>query len=297
MLRRSLLPARSSAMALAACAAFLVFAPTSDRAHAGGVHAQFSPYRPADLPMVANDTTPDGPPADAPAGSGGPQALGGDASAGGPAEAPGANLQPGALTPEGLGKMPDLAAGKPAGGAPGRSGADAGAGAGAAQAKRDTDVSGDAIARLKTAAKGRQREPHPLAAALPGMDVIVCEAGCPSAGEQPQVSYAQPTTSAGGKPAGEMQPASGDAVAGEAARSMINCMAGCYDTPRSYRSAFATMDTTTAGGWSTTVVPTNAGKGSGSGNWMRRIDASRGEPQGRVSAYGRMPKARSTPNH
>jgi hypothetical protein len=114
---------------------------------------------------------------------------------------------------------------------------------------------------------------HSLAEAHPGMDVVVCEAGCPSANEQPFVAYAQPTTKAEVKSSGAMTPtAASDATA--AANQMIRCEGGCYDTPKAYRSAQMTGEAGT-GSWLPAVVPAGSGPAKGSGEWMRRIDATR----------------------
>lgn len=111
--------------------------------------------------------------------------------------------------------------------------------------------------------------PHPLAAAHPGMDVTVCEAGC--TGDRVEIVYMQPTTQ---KPAEQADaaatPAQGDGTS--AAKTMdIVCTGGCYDTPRVIRAAGTVAGR--GGDWISSVTPTSA-TGSGSGAWMKRIDAA-----------------------
>lgn len=72
--------------------------------------------------------------------------------------------------------------------------------------------------------------PHPLAAALPGYDVVVCEGGCADDREA-EIVYKQRTTVPKVVTEGEMVPTS---ASGVAARPIIGCVAGCYDTPKSY---------------------------------------------------------------
>lgn len=112
------------------------------------------------------------------------------------------------------------------------------------------------------------KEPHPLAAPHKGMDVTVCEAGC--ANEKQQVVYSQPTTATKDAGTSEMQPSSSNSAAATA-KDMIVCMGGCYDTPKSYASTLvAAAPSEVVKG---SLKPTNAR----SGDWMRRIDKSRGE--------------------
>lgn len=113
----------------------------------------------------------------------------------------------------------------------------------------------------------KQKEPHPLAAPHKGMDVVVCEAGCEN--EKQQVVYVQPTTASRDTVASEMQPNSSNGAAA-AAKDAIICMGGCYDTPKSYASTLASA--TPAAQVNSSLKPTSAR----SGDWMRRIDNSRG---------------------
>lgn len=115
---------------------------------------------------------------------------------------------------------------------------------------------------------------HPLAAAHPGMDVVVCEGGCTNAKEAPEAVYVQPTTASTVTTVSEVKPTSSQVSAQDPMKDMIICLGGCYDTPKIYRSPMAVADVV-ATGWTATVVPLNAQPaGTGSGAWMRRIDAN-----------------------
>lgn len=120
--------------------------------------------------------------------------------------------------------------------------------------------------------------PHPLAAAHPGMDVVVCEGGCNDV--PAEIVYMQPTT---------FKPKTAEEKAAEKAGKSLTdskdivCVGGCYDTPRLYAGADPRgMVASPLGEWMTTVTPTSATpvKPGGSGEWMRRIDDTRvPEPQ------------------
>lgn len=119
-----------------------------------------------------------------------------------------------------------------------------------------------------------ERAPHPLAAGHTGMDVTVCEAGCSNKMEQPYVAYQQVTTRKVVENVGEMKPAASGGAASDASKDLVVCLGGCYDTPRVYSTPLAKV-TTSEGEWKASVTPTSAdGKASGSGEWMRRIDAT-----------------------
>lgn len=131
---------------------------------------------------------------------------------------------------------------------------------------------------IKTEDGAVHAPPHPLAAAHPGMDVVVCEGGC---NEVPaEIVYMQPTT---------FKPKTAEEKAAEkAGKSLTNtrdivCVGGCYDTPRQYAGADPRgMVASPLGEWMTTVTPTSATpvKPGGSGEWMRKIDDTRvPEPQ------------------
>jgi len=121
--------------------------------------------------------------------------------------------------------------------------------------------------------------PHPLAAAHPGMDVVVCEAGC--SGDQAEIVYMQSTTyepadadaASTGK---DGPPAAATNSVAKGKGTEIVCIGGCYDTPRLYAAARTSpgfVDSASSD-WISTVTPTSAA-GSGSGAWMKRIDAVR----------------------
>lgn len=114
----------------------------------------------------------------------------------------------------------------------------------------------------------RLKEPHPLAAPHKGMDVTVCEAGCTN--EKQQIVYVQPTTASKEVATSEMKPNSSSGAAA-ASKDAIICMGGCYDTPKSYASSLASAAPTAQ--IESSVKPTSAR----SGDWMRRIDKSRGD--------------------
>lgn len=150
------------------------------------------------------------------------------------------------------------------------------------QPKTADQKSPSAAARPSVAAEKNNSDmktnKHPIAAAQPGMDVIVCEAGCINKSETPQAVYVQPTT-ARDKTAivGELEPAStAQTAAPDSMKDMIVCLGGCYDTPKVYRSTLSAPEAV-VGSWQATVVPTTAKPDrDGSGDWMRRIDDSRG---------------------
>ncbi|MCB1520474.1 MAG: hypothetical protein KDJ37_07855 [Hyphomicrobiaceae bacterium] len=139
---------------------------------------------------------------------------------------------------------------------------------------------------------GAWQGPHPLQTAHPGMDVVVCEAGCST--ELAEIVYIQPTnkTEPAAVPAAEDgklaktvdNTNSGDIKKTPAAVPVVRpyeivCEGGCYDTPRVYQAAQSRVTIRLdAPGWQSTVTPTSAsGKAPASGEWMRKIDLERGE--------------------
>lgn len=80
------------------------------------------------------------------------------------------------------------------------------------------------------AEKSAQMKPHPLAASYPGMDIVVCEAGCRGRRRadvvfmRPRPEPTQTTTES------MMLPTSGSdvALAGAASPTDVPCIAGCY---------------------------------------------------------------------
>src|SRR5690606_3104293 len=73
-------------------------------------------------------------------------------------------------------------------------------------------------------------KPHPLAASFPGMDVVVCEAGCPDRRRPEVVFMRRQVVAAETVTEGAMMPTSSDASAHAAAFSPtgVVCVAGCY---------------------------------------------------------------------
>ncbi|MFN3868449.1 MAG: hypothetical protein ACK4MF_05220, partial [Hyphomicrobiaceae bacterium] len=125
---------------------------------------------------------------------------------------------------------------------------------------------------LKSEGGGAAKQ-HPLAAAHPGMDVVICDAGCNNAPSE--IIYMQPSTKkVEVTTVGEMQQTAGTATpAGDA--TQIVCIGGCYDMPKVFSAA--PSQAALIGDWTTGV---SAGAPpplrAGSGDWMRRIDATRG---------------------
>ncbi|WP_295558033.1 hypothetical protein [uncultured Hyphomicrobium sp.] len=77
------------------------------------------------------------------------------------------------------------------------------------------------------AEKAAWLEPHPLAAAYPGMDIVVCEAGCPDRSSAQVVSVRRhvemtETTE------GSMIPTSNDGAGSAVSTASVACIAGCY---------------------------------------------------------------------
>lgn len=236
-------PVRLLGSTLAVCAAALLVTSAPDRAHAGKFGRSFfkgsggaPKHHDADSSSTAKHQ-------DAEAASSGKHETSEDASSGGLSLRPSVKL-----------KGEDTSAAKPEA----EKAADGTTRATAAAAPAQTDKSKKNVVKLK--------EPHPLAAPHKGMDVVVCEAGCEN--EKQQVVYVQPTTASRDTVASEMQPNSSNGAA--AAKDTIICMGGCYDTPKFYASAFASV--TPAAQVNTSLKPTSAR----SGDWMRRIDNSRG---------------------
>jgi hypothetical protein len=72
-------------------------------------------------------------------------------------------------------------------------------------------------------------KPHPLAAAYPDLDVVVCEAGCPDR-RGPEIVYGRPHVATTETREGLLLPTSGsDATLGGASSpGNVACIAGCY---------------------------------------------------------------------
>ena len=132
--------------------------------------------------------------------------------------------------------------------------------------------------------------PHPLQAANPDHDVIVCEGGC-SGNASAQIVSIEPKATHKPISMGEMIPSSSEGGAKTATDTAITCEAGCYEkSPRSYANipgggvAGAKAGMADGGSWVTTVSPVaDAGKTaksnhvSGSGDWMNRITKETGQ--------------------
>jgi hypothetical protein len=105
------------------------------------------------------------------------------------------------------------------------------------------------------AEKTGQAKQHPLAAAHPDMDVVVCEAGCPG-GDGARVVFARNHVVATEVREGRMQPTSGSDAAADIGESNVACVAGCYDKTA---KLMQTPDPSPAvGSWATTVQPSAA---------------------------------------
>ncbi len=87
------------------------------------------------------------------------------------------------------------------------------------------------------AEKAGESKPHPLAAAYPGMDVVVCEAGCPATGH-PEIVFLR------------RHAVSTTASSKEAAPKAAACLGGCY----SGISSMIEPDTSAGGEWMATTV-------------------------------------------
>jgi hypothetical protein len=95
-------------------------------------------------------------------------------------------------------------------------------------------------------------KPHPLAAAHPGFDVVVCEAGCP-VGRTPEIVFARRETEREKVATqGELVPTSSqtNAKPGDDEESNLACIAGCYD-----RTAAVEERDDVSTPWSTSVAP------------------------------------------
>jgi hypothetical protein len=102
------------------------------------------------------------------------------------------------------------------------------------------------------AEKKSATQQHPLAAAHPGFDVVVCEAGCP-VGQTPEIVFARrETEQAKSATQGEMVTTSSQANAKPSggAESDLACLAGCYD-----KTAAADMQEDASTPWTTSVAP------------------------------------------
>lgn len=105
------------------------------------------------------------------------------------------------------------------------------------------------------AEKSSAEKPHPLAAQYPGMDVVVCEAGCPE-GNGAHIVFLRKTFVATQatetQTEGMLQPTSGSDLPGDPSTE-VACVAGCYD-----RTARVEPPEVLVGTWNTTIAPAPA---------------------------------------
>lgn len=99
-------------------------------------------------------------------------------------------------------------------------------------------------------------KPHPLAAQYPGMDVVVCEAGCPE-GDGAHIVFIRrsfvATNATETRTEGMMQTTSGsDTPLPDATSTGATCVAGCYDRTASIEPP---VEAAPVGTWSTSVAP------------------------------------------
>lgn len=80
---------------------------------------------------------------------------------------------------------------------------------------------------ILNAEKAAWLEPHPLAASYPGMDIVVCEAGCTNR-SRAQVVSVRPHAELTETTEGAMVPTSADGKAAASSETAIACVAGCY---------------------------------------------------------------------
>lgn len=160
---------------------------------------------------------------------------------------------------------------------------DAAADKAAAQSADQNDAGADYYTkRAQKLLKGakHQQGPHPLAVANPGMDVVVCMGGCRH--DHVEIVYIQPTKAV--STVGEMQQSAAKPgnTADNARDTSIVCIGGCYEKNKVFASPIAAASG--IGEW-TTAAPSSAAPAApanrtGSGDWMRTIDKSRGETSG-----------------
>lgn len=109
-----------------------------------------------------------------------------------------------------------------------------------------------ATAGPSTTSEDAADPPHPLAARYPGNLVVVCEAGC-SRHHGPQIVFMERAPKRKVAVQGMMQPTSArlDDAPAAGKYAVIECLAGCYDTPKFYPSPI--VSTKPAATWKPTV--------------------------------------------
>ncbi len=105
---------------------------------------------------------------------------------------------------------------------------------------------------ILAAEKAGEAKPHPLAASFPGMDIVVCEAGCPE-GSGAHVVFKRRHVVPTETQVGMMVPTSGRYDEASAVSSgSVACVAGCYDQTASVDAA-PEPAAPAVGNWATTV--------------------------------------------
>jgi uncharacterized protein YegJ (DUF2314 family) len=166
---------------------------------------------------------------------------------------------------------------------------------------------------LKADEAAADSTPHPLAAAYPGHYVVVCEGGC-GGKKGAEIVYMAPRQAVVAST--ETSMTTTDSSLRQASTSLdgeaIVCIAGCYDTPKTYGGRLGAGNLAAGAGaeygssWLTTVsgneeappaAPAQAKgaakSGSGSGDWMARINKDRQQAAG-IKAPDSSAKAEKT---
>jgi hypothetical protein len=117
----------------------------------------------------------------------------------------------------------------------------------------------EATAGSSTTSEDAADPPHPLAARYPGNLVVVCEAGC-SRHRGPQIVFMERAPKRKMAVQGMMQPTSArlDDAPAAGKSAVIECLAGCYDTPKFYSSPI--VSTKPAATWKPTMSDTAPGQ-------------------------------------
>ncbi|MGQ0671397.1 MAG: hypothetical protein ACT4N2_00755 [Hyphomicrobium sp.] len=137
---------------------------------------------------------------------------------------------------------------------------------------------------LKAEQPKLQGKVHPLSLRYPEHDVVVCTAGCGPGGKVIQKTAKSAVVSAADA---AMIPTAASMDSGAAAPSddALRCLAGCYTTPKKYRSVEQPADlvdpppvrpeTAAAAPTPNPEKHLDKQKGMGSGDWLGRINADR----------------------
>lgn len=84
--------------------------------------------------------------------------------------------------------------------------------------------------RILEVEQAKAAKPHPLAALYPGMDIVVCEAGCPGPSKA-RVVFVRARAVATEQREAMMVPTSGTSSLEGGATADVACIAGCYGEP------------------------------------------------------------------